>query len=70
MNHTIDGLEGVAYLTHETIWDLEAMPRHQQVVGAGPIGCEMAQAFRRLGAKVTLVASRDRVLPRNTYDFP
>ena len=70
MNHTIDGLEGMAYLTYETIWDLETMSQHQQAVGAGPIGCEMAQAFRRLGAKVTLVTSRDRVLPRNTYDFP
>jgi pyruvate/2-oxoglutarate dehydrogenase complex dihydrolipoamide dehydrogenase (E3) component len=64
----IDGLESVAYLTYETIWDLEAMPQHLLVVGAGPIGCEMAQAFRRLGAKVTLVASRDRVLPRDEPD--
>ena len=61
----ITGLEGVDYLTYESIWDLDVLPRHLLVVGAGPIGCEMAQAFRRLGAKVTLLASRDRILPRD-----
>ncbi len=62
---SIDGLEGVDYLTYENVWDLEALPQHLLVVGAGPIGCEMAQAFRRLGARVTLVISRDRLLPRD-----
>jgi pyruvate/2-oxoglutarate dehydrogenase complex dihydrolipoamide dehydrogenase (E3) component len=61
----IVGLDGVDYLTYESIWDLEALPEHLLVVGAGPVGCEMAQAFRRLGASVTLVVSRDRVLPRD-----
>jgi pyruvate/2-oxoglutarate dehydrogenase complex dihydrolipoamide dehydrogenase (E3) component len=55
----------VPYLTYETIWDLRLLPRHLVIVGAGPVGCEMAQAFRRLGAEVTLLASRDRVLPRD-----
>ena len=61
----IAGLDGVPYLTYETIWDLEALPRRLVVVGAGPIGCEMAQAFRRLGADVTLLSSRDTLLPRD-----
>jgi len=61
----IEGLDGVDYLTYETIWDLELLPRRLLVVGAGPIGSEMAQAFRRLGAEVTLFASRDRLLPRD-----
>jgi pyruvate/2-oxoglutarate dehydrogenase complex dihydrolipoamide dehydrogenase (E3) component len=61
----IAGLDGVDYLTYESLWDLDVLPRHLLVVGAGPIGCEMAQAFRRLGAGVTLVVSRDRVLPRD-----
>jgi pyruvate/2-oxoglutarate dehydrogenase complex dihydrolipoamide dehydrogenase (E3) component len=61
----IAGLEGVDYLTYESIWDLEALPEHLLVVGAGPVGCEMAQAFRRLGSRVTMVISRDRVLPRD-----
>jgi pyruvate/2-oxoglutarate dehydrogenase complex dihydrolipoamide dehydrogenase (E3) component len=59
------GLDSVDYLTYESIWDLKVLPRHLLVVGAGPIGCEMAQAFCRLGAKVTLLASGDRVLPRD-----
>ena len=61
----IEGLEDVDYLTYETIWDLRVLPRHLLVIGAGPIGCEMTQAFGRLGAEVTLLASRDRVLPRD-----
>ncbi len=60
----IAGLDGVDYLTYESIWELEVMPQHLLVVGAGPVGCEMAQAFRRLGARVTLVSSREQVLPR------
>ena len=60
----VPGLEGVDYLTHETLWDLETLPAHLLVMGAGPIGCEMAQAFRRLGARVTLVEGEERLLPR------
>jgi pyruvate/2-oxoglutarate dehydrogenase complex dihydrolipoamide dehydrogenase (E3) component len=58
----------VGYLTHQNLWDLEVLPQHLLVVGAGPIGCEMAQAFRRLGSAVTLLSSRDRVLPRDDPD--
>ena len=61
----IEGIENVAYLTYETVWDLRVLPGHLVIVGAGPIGCEMAQAFRRLGAEVTLLASSDRLLPRD-----
>ncbi len=61
----IEGLSSVDYLTYETLWGLEVLPEHMLVIGAGPIGCEMSQAFRRLGARVTLIASQDRVLPRD-----
>ena len=61
----IRGLDDVDYLTYETVWDLETLPHRLLVVGAGPVGCEMAQAFQRLGAEVTLLASRDRLLPRD-----
>ena len=61
----VEGLANVAYLTYETVWDLRVLPGHLIIVGAGPIGCEMAQAFRRLGAEVTLLASGGRVLPRD-----
>jgi pyruvate/2-oxoglutarate dehydrogenase complex dihydrolipoamide dehydrogenase (E3) component len=51
----IPGLDRVAYLTNETIFDLRALPDHLVVIGGGPIGCELAQAFRRLGARVTVL---------------
>ena len=53
----IDGLDGVAHLTYEQVFDLEAVPAKLTVVGGGPVGCELSQAFARLGASVTLVAS-------------
>ncbi len=61
----IPGLEAVNYLTYEDIWDLEVLPRHLLVIGAGPIGCEMAQAFRRLRSEVTLIEGEERLLPRD-----
>jgi pyruvate/2-oxoglutarate dehydrogenase complex dihydrolipoamide dehydrogenase (E3) component len=51
----IPGLDQVAYFTNETIFDNRAAPAHLIVIGGGPIGCEMAQAHRRLGAEVTVV---------------
>ncbi len=60
-----EGLDDVDYLTYETVWDMEALPEHLLVVGAGPVGCELAQAFRRLGANVTLLTDLDRLLPRD-----
>lgn len=60
----IPGLQSVPFLTNETIFDLDDLPPHLLVLGGGPIGCEMAQAFRRLGAAVTLVA-RGRILARD-----
>ncbi|WP_114377203.1 dihydrolipoyl dehydrogenase family protein [Elioraea thermophila] len=51
----IPGLDQVAFLTNETLWSLDAMPRHLIVLGAGAMGLEMAQAFARLGARVTVL---------------
>ncbi len=51
----IPGLDTVAFLTNETVFDLAERPDHLLVLGGGPIGCELAQAFRRLGAAVSLV---------------
>lgn len=51
----IPGLDSTPYLTNETIFDLTERPDHLIIVGAGPIGAEMAQAHRRLGARVTIV---------------
>ena len=51
----IPGLDTVDYLTNETIWSVESQPEHLLVIGAGPIGIELGQAFRRLGSEVTIV---------------
>jgi pyruvate/2-oxoglutarate dehydrogenase complex dihydrolipoamide dehydrogenase (E3) component len=51
----IPGLDGVPFLTNETIFDLRECPKHLVVIGAGPVGLELAQAFRRLGAGVTVI---------------
>ncbi|MEM8937071.1 MAG: FAD-dependent oxidoreductase [Pseudomonadota bacterium] len=54
----IDGLSDVPYFTNETIFANRALPEHLIVIGGGPIGVEMAQAHRRLGANVTLIEGR------------
>jgi pyruvate/2-oxoglutarate dehydrogenase complex dihydrolipoamide dehydrogenase (E3) component len=64
----IAGLNDVAYLTNETIFDLQQRPRHLLVVGGGPIGLEMAQAFRNLGSVVT-VLEMFSILPKDDPDL-
>jgi pyruvate/2-oxoglutarate dehydrogenase complex dihydrolipoamide dehydrogenase (E3) component len=58
----ITGLADCDPLTTDTIWALRALPRRLLVLGGGPVGCELAQAFARLGAKVTIVEQADRLL--------
>ena len=58
----IDGLAEAGFLTYETIWDLEELPGRLAVVGGGPIGCELAQAFCRLGSSVTLIEAAERIM--------
>jgi pyruvate/2-oxoglutarate dehydrogenase complex dihydrolipoamide dehydrogenase (E3) component len=60
----IDGLDACFHLTNETIFDLQERPDHLIVIGGGPIGCELAQAYRRLGAAVTILESRT-IMPRD-----
>jgi pyruvate/2-oxoglutarate dehydrogenase complex dihydrolipoamide dehydrogenase (E3) component len=60
----LPGLAAVPWLTNETVFDLASLPAHLVILGGGPIGCEMAQAFRRLGSQVTLIQSR-KILPRD-----
>ncbi|MBD8898321.1 mercuric reductase [Rhodanobacter sp. DHG33] len=64
----IPGLAEAGYLTHENVFDLTALPARLLVIGGGPLGCEMAQAFCRLGARVTLVQDRPLFLPREERD--
>jgi len=56
-------LRSVRHLTSETIWDLAELPEHLAVVGGGAAGTELAQAFRRLGSRVTIITDVDRLLP-------
>lgn len=64
----IPGLAAVPYLTNERLFALTEQPRRLAILGAGPIGCEMAQAFARLGTEVTLVDQATQVLPREDAD--
>ncbi len=64
----VDGLGDVDYLTSETVWDLDTLPASLVVLGGGAIGCELAQAFARLGSAVTVIEGSDRILPREDPD--
>lgn len=61
----IPGLADADPLTSDTIWDLTDLPARLAVVGGGPIGCELGQAFARLGSEVTLIEADDRLLPQD-----
>lgn len=64
----IDGLDDVPYRTSDTIWDLDALPKRLLVLGGGPIGCELAQSFARLGSEVSVVEMADQLLGREDTD--
>lgn len=56
------GLEKVDYVSSDTLWDLKSLPERLVILGGGPIGCEIAQAFARLGSRVCIVEMLDRIL--------
>ena len=60
----IPGVQQIGYLTSETLWELRQLPRRLLVLGGGPIGSELAQAFARLGSQVTQVEMLPRILAR------
>jgi pyruvate/2-oxoglutarate dehydrogenase complex dihydrolipoamide dehydrogenase (E3) component len=68
----LPGIEESGYLTSETLWDAMAqraeVPKQLAILGGGPIGCELAQAFQRLGSQVTLVEMADRLMLKEDAD--
>ena len=62
------GLDEVGYLTNETVFTLTELPRRIAIIGAGPIGCELAQAFARFGSKVSLLTDGADILPKEDRD--
>ena len=65
----IPGLDQIDYLTNENVMDLEDVPEHLIVLGGGFIGCEFGQAYRRLGAKVSIVDLADHLMAREDHDL-
>ncbi|WND39763.1 FAD-dependent oxidoreductase [Streptomyces sp. BB1-1-1] len=59
----VPGLAEAGPLTSDTVWELSELPRRMVVLGGGPVGCELGQAFARLGSQVTLVEAKDRLVP-------
>lgn len=64
----LPGLEKISYLTSDTVWDIRTLPKKLLVLGAGPIGCELAQGFSRLGSTVTLVQRGSRIMKKEDPD--
>jgi len=64
----VEGLDDVPFLTNESVFDLTTLPRRLLVIGAGPSGCELAQAFARFGSAVTVIDRGAHVLPREEPD--
>jgi len=64
----IPGLDATPYLTNETLFSLTERPESIAIIGAGPIGCEIAQSFARLGSRVDLIEMAPRILPREDPD--
>lgn len=63
-NPKIEGLEEAGYITNLTVFSLQYQPQSLAVIGSGPIGCELGQAFARLGTEVTLIGGQDHILPK------
>jgi pyruvate/2-oxoglutarate dehydrogenase complex dihydrolipoamide dehydrogenase (E3) component len=65
----VPGIENIKYETNETIFDLERLPEHLLVVGGGPVGIELGQAFRHLGSEVTVVEAESKFLPKESPEI-
>lgn len=64
----LPGINQINYLTSDNVWELRELPKRLVVMGGGPIGCELAQAFARLGSEVTIIQRGPRIMPREDAD--
>lgn len=64
----IQGINDIDYLTSDNVWELEELPERLVVLGGGPIGCELSQAFSKLGSKVTMIEMMDQLMGREDTD--
>ena len=63
-----EGLDKIDYLTSDNLWEIRELPKRLLVLGGGPIGVEMAQAFNRLGSEVTVIQNSEHIFPREDKD--
>jgi len=66
---TVPGVKEAGYLTNEDVFDLQNLPKRLCIIGGGPIGVEMAQAFRRLGSEVTVLQRGPHLVPKDDADL-
>ena len=66
---SLPGIDDVNYHTSDTIWEINELPKRLLVLGGGPIGCELSQAFVRLGSNVTQVQRLPRIMPREDPEY-
>ncbi len=65
----LPGIEDVGYFTSDTLWEIEQLPERLLVLGGGPIGCELSQAFARLGSQVIQVQKPERLMPKEDPEY-
>jgi pyruvate/2-oxoglutarate dehydrogenase complex dihydrolipoamide dehydrogenase (E3) component len=66
---SIDGIDTVPFLTNDNVWDLDRLPSSMLILGGGPIGTELAQAFARLGTEITIVEMGEQIMIREDKDL-
>ena len=64
----LEGIQSVPFLTSDNVFNLTTQPKNMVIVGAGPIGTELGQAFQRLGTNVTFIIRGEKFLPREDRD--
>ena len=66
---SMPGIDDTGYYTSDTIWEMNELPNRLLILGGGPIGCELSQAFARLGSSVTQIQKQSRIMPREDVEY-